>query len=99
MNTSKHIALRSVIEETEDAYRTFSDYHQANADFAEFAGMALTQFKQAMQTPDLTNEDLQSVLRRGMTNHRASGASESGWSAFMASYVTRAMNDKAFEIA
>lgn len=94
MDKTMHSALRSVIEETGDAYRTFYSHHNANTDFAEFAGMSLPQFKQAMQTPDLTNEDLQSLLRRGMSTHRSSGAPENGWSAFMASYVTKAVNER-----
>lgn len=98
MSKSIHSELLSVIEETGDAYRTFSDYHHANTDFAEFAGMSLPQFKQALRTPDLTEEDLQSLLRRGMSRHRTSGVPEKGWSAFMASYVTTAVNQKAFEI-
>lgn len=97
MDNVMHVALRSVIEETGDAYRHFSDYHTANTDFAEFAGMAISQFKTALGNPDLTREDLQLMLRRGMLTHRTSGGSEQGWSAFMTKYVTGAVNDGAFE--
>lgn len=99
MDNTMHKALRSVIEETDEAYRSYFDYNTPNTDFAEFAGLALTQFKSAMRSPDLTSEDLQQLLRSGMSNHRSSGGTDKGWSSFMASYVTRAVNAQTHELA
>lgn len=99
MDHSVHSAVVTVLEETGSAYRSFSDFNSANTDFAEFAGMALAQFKTALRRPELTREDLQSMLRRGMVSHRTGAGIETGeggqrgWATFMASYVTQAANE------
>lgn len=85
--------LRTLIEETNEAFQSLTDHQNLNADFAEFAGMALPRFKQVLSKPDLTHEDLQTLLRQGMKTHRGSGEPLDRWSVFMADYVTKAVND------
>ncbi len=84
--------VKIVIEETSSAYQTFSDYHNMNADFADFAAQALGQFKDALRKPELTRADLEGLLRSGMKRHRGRAA-ETDWTTFMASYVTTASNE------
>lgn len=96
MEDSIRRAVKTVIEETSMAYRDFSDFNSANADFADFAGMALPQFKNALRNPDLTREDLEVLLRRGMNRHRTENL-RMGWEAFIASYITRASNQQVLE--
>jgi hypothetical protein len=84
--------VKVVIEETSSAYKVFSDYECMNADFADFAVMALGQFQDALRKQDLTRADLEKVLRSGMTRHRGRAA-ETDWTTFMASYVTTASNE------
>jgi hypothetical protein len=44
--------VKVVIQETSSAYQVFSDHDYMNADFADFAAMALGQFKDALRRPD-----------------------------------------------
>lgn len=83
--------VKLVIEETRTAFTTFLDREYANADFADFAAMALGQFKDALRRPELTRGDLEALLRSGMKRHRGRAA-ETDWTTFMASYVTTAAN-------
>lgn len=80
-----------IIEETSAAYHAFSMHDYTNADYADFAAMALSQFKSALRDPALTREQLEQILRKGMKKHKIMDPSAS-WSGFMASYVTRATN-------
>ena len=73
-----------IIEETSAAYHSFSLHDYTNADYAEFAGMAIAQFKNALRDPALTREQLEKILRKGMKKHRVMDPS-SNWSGFMAS--------------
>ena len=85
-----------VIEETSSAYQTFSDHNSMNADFAEFASMALGQFKDALRQPEMTLLELQKLLRSGMKRHRRRAA-ETDWTTFMASFMVTAANESSFE--
>lgn len=80
-----------IIEETSAAYHAYSKHDYTNADYADFASMALSQFKSALRDPSLTRERLEKILRKGMKKHRIMDPS-ANWSGFMASYVTRATN-------
>lgn len=87
MSVSVHQRIRVLLEQTNEA---FSCYDAVNADFAEFATLALSDFKDALKNPQLTRRQLTGMLRGGMTKH---GDRESGsWSAFMALHVASAAN-------
>ncbi len=85
--------VKFVIDETSAAYETFSAHDYMNADFADFAGMALGQFKDALRRPELTRADLEALLRSGMKRHRGRAA-ETDWSTFMASYIATAATNQ-----
>lgn len=91
MEDIRKLALRNVIEETDWAYRSVLQHEYMNSDYADFAGMALGQFKDALCDPDLTREELEKMLRKGMSRHRKS-APDSCWTTFMAGYVAQASN-------
>ena len=90
-------AIKEVIEEIDTAYHEFSNYHNMNADYPDFARMAVGQFRTAMRNPELTREDLESLLRKGLSkykdkcpdpNHCVIGS----WSGFVASYMAKTSN-------
>ncbi|MGB4056477.1 MAG: hypothetical protein WBK77_00120 [Alphaproteobacteria bacterium] len=87
MSLSVHQRIRILIEQTNDA---FTCYDTVNADFAEFATLALSDFKEALENPHLTRSQLTRMLRRGMTKHR--DKTPGSWSAFMAAHVAKAAN-------
>ncbi len=87
MSLSVHQRIRILIEQTNEA---FSCYETVNADFAEFATLALSDFKEALRDPNLTRGQLTRMLRRGMTKH--SDKTAGSWSAFMAAHIAKAAN-------
>ncbi len=83
-----------IIEETSSAYHSFSQHSYMNADFADFASMALGQFRNALRDPELTREKLEQILRKGMKKHKANDP-DGSWTQFMASYLSKATNTNA----
>lgn len=89
MNVSVHHRIKILIEETNDAFSTSG---AMNADYAEFATLALSEFKHVLRNPKLTRAQLTHMLRTGMTKHRAVANPESCWATFMANYIARTAN-------
>ncbi len=83
--------VRHVIEELDAAYHGSTEYSGMNADYANFAGMAIGQFRTAMRDPDLTRDRLELLLRKGINKHRAKRC-DSSWTKFVASYVAKSSN-------
>ena len=73
------------------AYQEFSDWHCMNADYADFASIAIGEFRDALRDPELTREDLKYMLRRGMNKHRNRN-SQVSWTKYVASYMARSSN-------
>ena len=87
MNVSIHQRIRILIEETNDA---FACCGAVNADYADFAALALTEFKNVLDNPHLTQDQLINILRGGMNKHQ--DKDPNSWSVFMAQHVARAAN-------
>ncbi len=83
--------LGLVIDEMSRAYDTVSSYESHNADYADYAVMALGRFRDALRNPDLTQDELAFMLRQAMTEHRAGEAGDC-WKAFVASYMSQSAN-------
>lgn len=84
--------VRNVIEEIDAAYQEFSNYNYMNADYADFANMAISQFRDAMRTPELTREELKDLIRKGMIKHRMRNHEDDNWTKSVASYMAKASN-------
>ena len=91
MRPNVHNRIKVLIEETNDA---FSSEGAVNADYAEYATLALGEFKHVLSNPGLTRRQLMNILRAGMTRHRQTTPG-SCWSTFMAQYVARTANRNA----
>ena len=63
MNESLHYRIKLLIEETNDAF--YSCGHM-NTDFADFASLALGEFRHALRDPRLSPRDLRRMLRDAM---------------------------------
>lgn len=91
MATSIHDRIQRIqilIEETNDAFLSCGP---VNADYAEFATLALPEFKNILRNPLLTRHQLVTLLRTGSNQHNIYKNSETdvGWAAFMAQYITK----------
>ena len=91
MGSTMYKSIKSLIEETNDAYSICRG--AVNADYAEFATMSISDFKRALQDPRLTRAQLTKMLRTGATEHKAEDP-ESCWATFMAHYIARSANSR-----
>ncbi|MDB2682817.1 hypothetical protein N9Z27_01025 [Alphaproteobacteria bacterium] len=80
--------VQTLIEETNDAFLSCDG--SVNTDYAEFAGMALSDFKAVLRNPSLTRAQLIYMLRRGMAKARYDDPVR--WSALMAQQLKKAAN-------
>ena len=81
--------VRSLIEDTNDAYSTFSS---VNADYASFASLSLSDFQTLLQSPSLTGQKLRKMIRYANLEHRDHNPN-SCWSSYLSEYITRKSND------
>ncbi len=86
--------VQHIIEEMRVAYAESAVHNYMNADYADFAIMALERFRGALRNQTLTREDLESMLRKGIASHRAS-ESKADWTTFVARHVAHAANTNA----
>jgi len=80
--------VEALIHETNEAFLSCSG--SMNTDYAEFAGMALPQFKRELRDPSLTRARLIAMLRRGMAKSHCDDKAR--WSALMARQLNKACN-------
>ena len=88
MATYPNSRIRALIEDTNDAFMSLGG--GMNTDYAEFAGMALSEFKTALSEPGLTRSQLIGMLRSGMAKTRNDDPKR--WTALMARQLERAVN-------
>ena len=80
--------IQALIEDTNAAFMSCDG--SMNTDYAEFASLALSEFKTALRDPALTRNDLMKILRKGMAKHR--NRDPDMWSALMAKHIGKAAN-------
>lgn len=95
MNVSVHQRIRTLIEETNDAF--FESEGSINADYAEFATLALADFKAVLSDPKLTKQALTDILRSAMHKHH--DMDHAGWASFMAYHIAATANKNHFASA
>lgn len=81
-----------MLEETSDA---FSSCGTVNADFADFASLVLSDFKELLNRPYLTDEQLQAMLRVAMMACPEKSHGSSTWAHFIAHYLQQTANSNA----
>lgn len=88
-SSSIYSRVQALIEETNEAFAQCRG--SINADYAEFASMALSDFKKALQDPNLTSAQLKVILRRAMLKNRDSDPVT--WPELMALHVACRANE------
>ena len=89
MSKSVHKRIKVLIEETNDAYDMCAG--GLNADYAEFAGLSIAEFKEVLSNPGLTRRQLVRMLRKGSNKHKIANP-KSCWATFLANYVGNVSN-------
>lgn len=85
-----HKRIQSLIEETNDAYGSAGT---VNADYAEFASLAYSDFQHILKNPLLTRQKLAGVLRAGLLQYGTSARKTPGWSVLLAHHVENNANE------
>ena len=80
--------IKDLIEKTNDA---FKNCDSVNMDYAEFASLALSDFKEILKNPYLTGRDLRRIIRKEHNNHKASNP-QSCWATFVAGHIAQSSN-------
>ncbi|MGH1456607.1 MAG: hypothetical protein ACRBDI_07490 [Alphaproteobacteria bacterium] len=91
MLESQEQELHDVIDEMSAAYQSVSDYDYMNADYAEYAIMALSRFRRILGNPNLTCEELKFMLRKSMAQHKTDGV-QGCWKGFVAAQIAHSSN-------
>lgn len=93
MSETVHDRIKQLIEGTHEAFET---YGTMNTDYAEFASMAIGEFKMALENPDLTAYELRQLIRKGQSQRNTEDP-QGCWATFMARYVSRGANNSNLE--
>lgn len=91
MSISVHYRIKELIEQTNEAFEICASFDHVNTDYAEFAAMSLSDFKNALGAPDLTDRQLVKMLRKGRNKYEKR-TPKNHWSMFLAGYVTNQTN-------
>ena len=85
--------MQALLYETKNAYDTPGGV--INADYAEFASMAIADFRRVLRNPKLKRTELIAMIRKNMPKART----EDGqlWPIVMAKYMGRSANTNAYE--
>ena len=86
--------VKQVVEELDAAYSGFASHENMNGDYADFASMAVAQFRKALHNPTLTREELKYMLRSGFRAHKAHDT-RTGWTTFIAAHIEKSSNANA----
>lgn len=80
--------VQALIHDTNEAFMSCGG--SVNTDYAEFAGMALSEFKAVLKNPALTRSELVGMLRRGMAKSKCDDPGQ--WPILMAHQLRTAAN-------
>ena len=96
MNKNTHGQIMNLLEDTNDAFTSTGG--GGNIDYAGFAAMALAEFKDLLNQPNLTGKQLRRLIRKGEQKRRTKDP-EGNWASFMANYVAQNANQNNEESA
>lgn len=88
MECATQTKIKYIIQQTNDV---FENSGGVNTDYADFATIALSDFRSTLSNPDLTDRELKRLIRHASKNYRTDKPSNS-WSSFIAHYINRKAN-------
>ena len=80
--------IKMLIQQTNTV---FENCGGVNTDYADFATIALQDFRNMLGNPDLTDRELKRLIRKASARYRNENP-EPSWSAFTASYINKRAN-------
>lgn len=88
MTLSTHERIRDLIEDTNNL---FENCGGVNTDYADFATIALADFKRLLGDPSLTDRQLKQLIRKADRSHKTMNQKAS-WAVFMAEHIAEQAN-------
>ncbi len=85
--------IKALVEQTNEAFACCGGL---NMDYAAFAALSLTEFKAALNNPDLTDRDLRKIIRSGHNTHKAKNP-KGCWATFVAGHIANCSNQNLAE--
>lgn len=89
MTENIHHRIKHLIEETNDAFESCAGC--MNIDYAAFASMRLPEFKELLNKPDMTGNELRRILREGRRSHKTTNP-DGCWATFIAHHISKSTN-------
>ena len=88
MHHHTQLQIKYLIQQTNDV---FENCGGVNTDYADFATIALQDFRRMLGNPDLTDRELKRLIRRASQKY-CKDKTPVSWSAFTAQYINRKAN-------
>lgn len=82
--------IQVLLEQTNNEFNNY--FGGINTDYADFATIALADFRTLLGNPDLTDRELKALIRCAAKHRRGESASSDCWASFTAQYMTRKAN-------
>lgn len=89
MGRSANSRVQTLIDDTNEAFLSCGGC--INSDYADFASMAIAEFRQALDKPSLRRDDLVKLLRKSMQKSRCENQAQ--WSILMSHHVTNSVSN------
>lgn len=83
--------VKTLIEEASNAYKLYLQNANLNTDFAEFAALSYADLRLAMGRPELTQQQVRRLIRRGYLSAKDLPA-ETCWATHVAGYMNDVAN-------
>lgn len=90
MDKNIHNRIKNLLEETNDAF--ISCAGSMNTDYAAFVSLRLSEFKNLLKKPELTDRELRQMVRKGQKSHRSDDP-EGCWASFIAGQMANSANE------
>jgi len=94
MTQNLHYRIKHLLEETNDAFVSWVGC--MNIYSAAFASMRLSEFKELLDKPEMTGNELRRILREGGKTHKTKDP-EGCWATFIADHISQSTNQNTKE--
>ena len=81
--------IKTLIQETNEAFESCAGC--MNIDYAAFASLRLSEFKELLDKPEMTGNELRRILREGGQSQKTKDP-EGCWATFVANHISQSSN-------
>lgn len=97
-NLSFYNRVKTILQETGDAYNIYTSAGPLNMDYADFlATNCFREFDKLLAHTDLCERKFKHIVRRANLDYLKEVQQDNCWASFMAGYMTQTINDNGFK--